>query len=444
MSQHPFDRGLTPKLKPLAPKRSAVLSVLDVGTHKVVCLIAKLRPLEGADLLPGRSHQAQILGIGHQRARGIKAGAIVDMELAELSIRQAVDAAERMAGVRVESVIVNVSCGRIASEHYSATVQIAGHQVTDGDIHRVLDAGASHSMSDRRAVLHSLPIGHVLDGVKGIREPRGMLGHKLGVDMHVVTGEASPAKNLMLAIERCHLGVEAMVATPYAAGLSALVDDEAEMGATVIDLGAGTTTVGVFSGRSFVHCDGIAVGGAHVTMDVARGLSTRVSEAERLKVLYGATIASPSDDRETIAVPRVGDDERENLHQVPRSKLVRIIRPADRGDPRTRPRPPQIVRRLGGSRPARRPDRAAPRSSPGLPDLARKILERQVRVGRPLGISGLPEAAKGPPFASSVGLLIYPQFAGIEHFEPQRSGRSLATGTDGYMTRMGRWLKDSF
>jgi cell division protein FtsA len=439
----PFDRGLTPKLRPLPAKRSAVLSVLDVGTHKVVCLIAKLRPLEGAELLPGRSHRAQILGIGHQRARGIKAGAVVDMELAELSIRQAVDAAERMAGVRVDAVIVNVSCGRLASEHYSATVQVSGHKVDDTDIHRVLDAGASHSVRDRRAVLHSMPIGHSLDGVKGISEPRGMLGQTLGVDMHVVTAEATPAKNLMLAIERCHLAVEAMVATPYAAGLAALVDDEAEMGATVIDLGAGTTSVGVFHGMSFVHGDAIAVGGAHVTMDVARGLSTRMSEAERLKVLHGATISSPSDERETVAVPRVGDDERETIHQVSRSKLVRIIRPRIEEIL-------ELVRdRLRASGPWGEAGRRVVLTGgtaqlTGLPDLARKILERQVRVGRPLGVSGLPEAAKGAPFAASVGLLVYPQFAGVEHFEPQSRGRGLATGTDGYMARMGRWLRESF
>ena len=158
-----FQNGLTPKLRPLAPRRTSVMSVLDVGTNKIVCLIARLRPLEGADLLPGRSHQAQILGIGHQRSRGLKSGAVVDMEAAEQSIRHAVDAAERMAGVRVDSVIVNVSCGRIGSEHYSATVQVGGHQVGDNDIHRVLDAGANHSVRDSRAVLHSLPIGHMLD-----------------------------------------------------------------------------------------------------------------------------------------------------------------------------------------------------------------------------------------------------------------------------------------
>ena len=133
----------------------------------------------------------------------------------------------------------------------------------------------------------------MLDGVGGISDPRGMLGRQLGVDMHVVTAESTPAKNLMLAIERCHLHVEAMIATPYAAGLSALVDDETEMGVTLIDMGAGTTSVAVFANRAFVHADSLPVGGAHVTTDVARGLSTKLSEAERLKVLYGATIASP-------------------------------------------------------------------------------------------------------------------------------------------------------
>jgi len=211
----------------------------------------------------------------------------------------------------------------------------------------------------------------------------------------------------------------------------------------VIDLGAGTTSVGVFAGRNFVHCDAIAVGGTHITMDVARGLSTRVSEAERLKVLYGATITSPSDDRETIAVPRVGDDEREEVKHVARAKLVRIIRP----------RVEEILElvrdRLKASGPWADAGRRVVLTGgtaqlTGVPDLARKILGRQVRLGRPLGVVGLPEAAKGPPFAASVGLLVYPQLAGLEHFEPQGRARHAATGTDGYMTRVGRWLKDSF
>jgi cell division protein FtsA len=168
-----------------------------------------------------------------------------------------------------------------------------------------------------------------------------------------------------------------------------------------------------------------------------------VTEAERLKVLYGATIAGPSDDRETIAVPRVAEDDCEAIKHVPRSKLVRIIRP----------RVEEILElvrdRLKASGAWAESGRRVVLTGgtaqlTGVPDLARKILQRPVRIGRPLGVSGLPEAAKGPPFAAAVGLLIYPQLAGLEHFEPQNRGRYLATGTDGYMARVGRWLKDSF
>jgi cell division protein FtsA len=178
-------------------------------------------------------------------------------------------------------------------------------------------------------------------------------------------------------------------------------------------------------------------------MDVARGLSTKLSEAERIKVLYGATIASPSDDRETFAVPRIGDDEREQVKQVARSKLVRIIRP------RVEEIFELVRDRLAASGAWAEEGRRVVLTGgtaqlTGVPDLARKILGRQVRIGRPLGVSGLPEAAKGAPFAASVGLLIYPQLAGVEHFEPQGRSRALATGTDGYMARVGRWLKDSF
>ena len=142
-------------------------------------------------------------------------------------------------------------------------------------------------------MLHALPTGFSLDEQRNIVEPAGMIGEKLGVDLHVVTADAAAARNLMLAVERCHLGVEAVVATPYASGLSALVDDEAEMGCAVLDMGGGTTSFGVFAGGHLVHSDAIAVGGHHVTMDIARGLTTRVSAAERLKTLYGSAISSP-------------------------------------------------------------------------------------------------------------------------------------------------------
>ena len=160
-----------------------------------------------------------------------------------------------MAGVQFESVIVSVSAGRIGSELFAASVDVGGPTVSDGDIARVLAAGSRHSVRDGRALLHSLPIGYSLDGVTGMRDPRDMLARNFGVDMHVVTADVAAARNLMLAIERCHLNVEAMVASPYVSGLAVLADDEADLGAAVIDLGAGTTTLAVFSGGHCVHAE---------------------------------------------------------------------------------------------------------------------------------------------------------------------------------------------
>jgi cell division protein FtsA len=268
---------MIPRLRPLSARKSALLSVLDIGTSKIACLIARLMPMETSEVLRGRTHRCRILGIGHQRSRGIKAGLVIDMEEAENAVRLAVDAAERMAGVLVESVIVSVTGGRLGSQHYDANIAIGGKAVGERDVQRVLEAATLAAERDGRAVL--LPIGYSLDGARGIRDPKGMIGDQLGVELHLVGCETSAVRNLMLAVERCHLGVEALVATPYAAGLATLVDDEAEMGVGLIELGGGTTSVSVFADGRLMHADAIAVGGHHVTMDIARGLTTRLSDA---------------------------------------------------------------------------------------------------------------------------------------------------------------------
>jgi cell division protein FtsA len=437
-----LEHGLTPKMKPVSPKRSAIVCALDIGTSKVACLIGRLTPRSPQEVLRRRSHAVEVLGFGHTQARGMKAGTVVDLIEAEAAVRQAVDGAERVAGVHVESVIVAVSAGRIASELYAATVHLRGSTAGEGDIERVLAAGSRHSVRQGRAVLHSLPIGFALDDTRSIRDPRGMLGRRLGVDMHVVTVDAAATRNLMLAVERCHLAVEAMVATPYVAAHSVLADDEADLGTAVVDIGAGTTTTAVFSAGRFVHADGFALGGNHVTMDLARGLNARIADAERIKTLHGSAIVGRSDDRDMISVTPVDEHPAEPPQLVPRAAVTRIIAPRveeilemvrDRlasspfaGDPRAR-----VVLAGGSSQLA------------GLPEVAARILGRQVRIGRPLGIAGLPDLAKGPAFAAAAGLLVYPQLAYLEHYEPRRT-RHLMTGTDGYFARVGRWLRESF
>jgi cell division protein FtsA len=245
----------------------------------------------------------------------------------------------------------------------------------------------------------------------------------------------------MLTVERSHLAIEAMPASPYAAALAVLADDEADHGSAVIDMGAGTTTTAVYSSGRFIHADGFALGGFHITMDLARGLSTSVYDAERIKTLYGSVLAGGLDERDMISVPTVGVDERDPPQFVSRATLTRIIRP----------RVEEILEMVR-DRLAASPFAAEPRSRvvltggasqlTGLPELATRILGRPVRIGRPLGIAGLPEDAKSAAFAVAAGLLVYPQAAHLEHFEPRRT-RHLMTGT-GYIAKVGRWLRESF
>lgn len=424
-------------------RRPSIVSVLDVGTTKVCCLIARLTPRNTSETLPGRTHAIEVLGIGHQRSRGIKSGVVSNLDQAEHAIRHAVDSAERMAGITVESLIVNLSAGRLGSETYTASVGLSGHAVEEADIGRVLAAGRRHSVTDGRSVVHSLPIGYSLDSDVGISDPRGMLGSRLGVDMHVVTADTPPLRNLELCINRSHLSIEMMVATPYASGLATLVDDEAELGSACIDFGGGTTTLSVFMKGEFVHADAVAIGSGHITTDIARGLSAKIEDAERLKTMYGSALPSVADDRDFLTVPPIGDDDGDVATQVPRSALTRIIRP----------RVEEILElvrdRLNASGFAAMVGRRMVLTGggsqlTGIVETARRILARNVRVGRPLGISGMPEVAKGPAFATAVGLLIYPQVAEMEQFDTGYETYFAKTGTGGYLARVGQWFKESF
>lgn len=432
-----------PRLRPLSSKRSHVVSVLDIGSTKIVCMIGKLTPRPESEVLPGRTHNVEILGIGHHKSRGVKNGVIIDLEAAEGVVRLAVDAAERMAGLTVESLIVNVSCGRLGSDIYTASIDLGGQEVQETDLRRVLQAASQSSMKQDRAMLHALPTGYSLDGERGIKDPVSMYGELLGVDMHVVTAERSALKNLELAVNRAHLSVEGMIATPYASGLAALVDDEAELGCAAIDMGGGTTTISVFAEGRLVHTDAVNLGGHHVTTDLARGLSTRIEDAERLKTVHGSAIATTMDEREILSVPPMDGDSESQPVNVPRALVSRIVRARiEETLELIRDRihksgfSPVVGKRVvltGGAS-----------QLVGMPETARKILARNVRVGRPLGVSGLPAAAKGPAFSTAVGLMIYPQVAELEQLATQSGLFSGFGGGTGRIARVGQWLKDSF
>ncbi len=433
--------AMTARLRPLQPGRASLVTVLDIGSTKISCVIARLVPRPEGKALKGRTHTAEVVGFGYGPSSGIKSGVITDLDKAEQAVRTVVGIAERAAGVTVQSVIVNVTAGRLGSETFSATVSLGGQEVEKSDIQRVLRAVNDRSVRPERSIVHALPIGYALDGQKGVKDPRGMVGEQLSVDVAVVSAETLAMRNVELVLNRCHLQVEALVATPYASGLATLVDDESALGVAAIDFGGATTTVAVFAEGQLVYSDAIAVGGHHLTLDIARQLSVSIADAERLKTMYGSVLPGQADERDLIPITPVGATRDEAPGQVPRSHITRIIRPrveevltAVRDRMQATGMMDVCGRRFvltGGAS-----------ELTGLPEVARRILARNVRNGRPMGISGLPEMAKGPAFATVAGMLIYPQVCGNEFAEPR--GIAKLTGTDGYFARVGSWLKSSF
>jgi cell division protein FtsA len=437
-----LDRNQAPKTKAMPTNRTALVASLDIGTSKIACMIARLKPCPPNEALRGRSHAVELIGYSQIQSRGVKSGAVVDPVACEQAVRQAVAIAEKMAKVRVESVLLSVSAGRLQGQMIEASADIRGGAVTPSDVTRVTSTGMRHATPQGRTVLHALPVGYTLDGVKGIRDPRGMVASQFGVEMNVVTADATVVKNLMLVVERCHLNVEAMAASPYVAGLSVLTDDETDLGAAVIEMGAGTTTMAIYSGGRFVHASGFAVGGQHITMDLARGLGATIADAERIKTLYGTVLTGGSDARELMSVPTAGDDDRDSPQVVSRATIANIVRQRA-----------EEIFEMVRDRLADSPFAAEPRARvvlsggasqlTGLAELGTQILGRPVRIGRPLGFGRLPNEAKSASFAVPSGLLVYPQFAHLEHVEPRHT-RQLKTGTDGYFGKVGRWLREGF
>jgi len=415
--------------------RGGLVAALDIGSTKICCFIARLDEQRGAQ------RPARIVGIGHQAARGVRNGAIVDLEAAEASIRAAVSAAEQMAGTTVQGVIVNVSGGQPSSRTIGIEVSIAGQQIADSDMRRALGQTRLDGDPDEREVIHSIPVGFSIDGSRGIRDPRGMFGDRLGVDMHLITAQASAIRNLAACVARCHLEIDAMVVAPYAAGLACLVEDEMDLGATIIDMGGGTTSVAVFFDGNVVFTDCVRVGGGHVTSDIARGLSTPLVQAERIKTLHGSAVASPADDREAIEVPLVGEEETRAVTQIPKSLLVGIIHP----------RVEETLELVRGRLEASGFDKLAGRRAvltggacqlAGVRDLAARVLDKQVRFGRPLKLGGLAEATSGPAFATSAGLVGY---AGRR--EADTGGAGFGPPPDhlaGFIGRIGEWFRAAF
>lgn len=410
--------------------RNSVIAALDVGTTKVCCFIATT----------DERSQLQIAGVGHHRASGMRNGQVVNMDAVEASVRAAVDAAEQMANQRVDSVFVNVNCGSPRSSQVEVELAVSGHEIRDVDVRRIMEHAGGHFDAGDRDLIHCIPTGYSIDGSNGIIDPRGMYGERLGVNIHLVTAALGQSRNLSTVIEHCHLDIEDKVVSAYASGLACLVEDEKELGVTVIDMGGGTTSVAVFQEGHIDFIESVPIGGNHVTSDIAKGLSTPVAKAERLKTVYGSVVQTPSDTRELLKVPLVGEDDENSANEVPKSMLVQIIQPRLEETF-------ELVRGLldasGYSRVAGRRVVITGGASQleGVRDLAELVLDKQVRLGRPKMIKGLPESVSGPAFATTAGLLRY---AVNEHVTLPDIAAIDAVAKGRGFGPIGQWLKENF
>jgi cell division protein FtsA len=391
------NRALLPPTDPPARRRlvrAGPFGVLDVGTTKITCLIGRA---EGDGL--------RVLGFGLQQARGIRHGGVVDIDEAERAIRLAVAQAEDMADHRLRSVVVNLSCGQPESRIVNVQWPIGGREVTEADIKRIVGEGRSRVLYEGRDVIHTLPLAFTVDDTSGVTDPRGLHCEILSARLMVVDAATGALRNLAATVTRCDLDVGELASSAMASGLATLVEDERELGATVIDMGGGTTDIAVFAGGQVLHTAQIPVGGVHVTNDIARMLSTPVAHAERLKTLYGNAQGSPDDEHELLPVPLVGEEEHQ-IAKVPRSMVVNIIRPRlEETFEMVRERLDSAG--LGQAAGVRVVLTGGASQLVGARELAARILDRQVRLGRPAALPGMPDYAHGPAYSGAVGLLAW-------------------------------------
>lgn len=411
--------------------RSGLVAVLDIGSSKTCCLIARLEP----------GHGPRIVGIGHQMSSGVRNGEFVDLDAVEATVRASVGIAEKMAQENITEVLAGLPGGRPRSRLVSFDLAISGRAVDDGDIKRLLDPRAwMRDNPEDREIVHRIPIGYNLDGSRGVSDPRGMHGQRLAVNMHLIAVRRAAVRDLETSIRRCHLSLSGLVVPAYASAFGCLTPDEAKLGATVIDMGGGTTSVAVMFDGELVHTDVIAVGGHHVTSDIARGISCSLASAERLKTLHGSAIANQSDERQMLNVPVVGEDGTETVQEIPRALAVGIVRP----------RIEEIFEMVRARLEQAGFDRVAgplvvltggASQLTGVREMASMILNRQVRLGRPRPIEGLAEATSGPAFSTVAGLLRHANAAPDDGSElAARAHRAPA----GRLGRIGQWIRDNF
>lgn len=388
------------------PRPEGLITALDIGSSKVAALIAQ--PTDDGLL---------VLGTGQRESRGVRRGYIADMNATEGAVREAVEQAERIARTQIEEAWLSFSAGGLTSDVASVEVDLGGSRIAQEDIDALLDAGRRSINPDGRMVLHAQPTLYTLDGLKGVKNPLGLHADRLGVDIHVVVAEPSPVRNLDLCVRSAHLAVKQIVASPIATAMSCLSEEERELGVALVELGAGVTNVSLFAGGLLVGLTSLPVGAADITDDIASAFGTRRAQAERMKCFHGSAQTSPRDNHDMIEVaPLSGEQDAAEPARIARAQLIAVVRQrlehvfgaveeALKALGFVGPVARQVVLTGGGA------------ELKGIADYAQGVLGRAVRIGRPRGLIGLPEAHSGPGFATLAGLV---QFAASNPIELQQ------------------------
>ncbi len=428
-----------------AAMQRGVIAIIDVGTSKVACLVLRFdrmnQPSEPDDVGSMAGQDAfRVVGAACTRSRGVRLGEIDAIYETELAIRTVVRSAQKMAKVRFDHVFACFSGANPCSFGLTGTVDLLDTEVTEHDVGRVLSACEVPEEVSGLEVLHAQPVNFALDYRTGLNDPRGQLGSRLACDMHLLAVDVHAVRNLAHCIERCDIKLAGIASSAYVSGLSSLVEDERELGAACVDMGGGTTSISIFIKKNMIYADSIRIGGNYVTQDISLGLKVPFSTAERLKTLYGGVVAIGKDEREMIALGGNIDDQEYDHRTVSRSELIGIIRP------RVEEILEEVRKRLDDAGFGDLPGQQIVLTGgacqvPALPELATRILGNQVRIGLPLRIRGLPQAASGTAFSSSVGLCLHaahPQdefwdFDGPADHRPQRTLSSAV-----------RWLRNNW
>jgi len=377
------------------PRESNMIVGLDIGTTKICAIIAELLDDGGLD----------IIGVGTSPSKGLRKGVVINIEVTVDSIKRALEEAELMAGVDVHSVFVGIAGGHIKGINSRGVIAVSSksREITPKDVERVIDAAKAVALPVDREVIHVLPQEFIVDGQGGIKEPLGMTGVRLESEVHIVTGAVTSAQNIIKCCNRAGLEVQDIVLQQLASSLSTLSSDEKDLGVVMVDIGGGTSDIAVFEEGSIWHTAVLAVGGDHLTNDIAIGLRTPMHEAEEIKKKHGCAVASLIEREEHIEVGGVGGRRsrtisRHMLCEIIRPRLEEIFSLVDRE-----------IRRAGFEETVVGGMVVTGGSSimPGVPELAEEILTLPVRRGIPAGVAGLVDVVASPIYATAVGLVLY-------------------------------------